>query len=216
MLNKLKSPTKICKECFKEFMDESFYSLFNDDSLYCFECSNKLKPKFITRKIGDVKLLSIYEYDETIKSYLFQLKGCYDIEISSLFLNRIKSGIKLYLRGYELLPIPSYYVEDEKRGFNHVIEIFKHLGLTMSFILYKTKDYKQSSMHFNQRKNIKNVLAIKNGESLEGKNVCIVDDVFTTGNTIKTAIELVQKYHPKKIKVVVISMTSYRDKWDTN
>ena len=43
------------------------------------------------------------------------------------------------------------------------------------------------------------------------KNILIVDDVFTTGSTIRAAIDLVKQAKPKNIKVLVMAKTVFKD-----
>ena len=109
--------------------------------------------------------------------------------------------------GYVIVPIPSSKVDDEKRGFNHVVEIFKSLGLPMYMVIEKNSREKQSSKNKKDRLNVESILVTKNIESLKGKKVLIVDDIYTTGATMFKTIELVKQGKPKKIKVLVIAKT---------
>ena len=106
-----------------------------------------------------------------------------------------------------MIPIPSYQNEDEERGFNHVIETFKSLGLKMLNILEKTEKHKQALSSFNQRKKVYKYLELKSHPDLSKKKVLIVDDVYTTGSTMKSAIHLIEKLNPKKIDVLVVAKT---------
>ena len=84
--------------------------------------------------------------------------------------------------------------------------MFKPLKLKIEPCIKKTSNVKQSDLSADQRKDIKNHLAI-NDVDLSKKKVLIVDDVYTTGSTIKAMIDLVKNKHPKKIKVLVMSKT---------
>lgn len=139
---------------------------------------------------------------------LYQFKGCYDIELSSIFLENYLDYIKIKFKNYILVPAPSHISHDEKRGFNHVITIFKNLNMPIVSCFFKEKDMKQSSLSFSERKNIKNIIKIHDGAYLKGKNILLVDDVFTSGSTIRTMINLVNEFHPKKLKVLVLSKTA--------
>ena len=53
----------------------------------------------------------------------------------------------------------------------------------------------------------KTTTTINLGAALAGcnKKVLIVDDVLTTGSSIKASIELLKKYKPKKMKGLVVA-----------
>ncbi len=73
----------------------------------------------------------------------------------------------------------------------------------------KTSDFKQSSLTVNERKEVASKLEIVNGQSVKGKRILIVDDIYTTGSTVKAMISKLEPYHPKDIKVLVVAKTIY-------
>ncbi len=173
----------------------------------CENCFASLKAKFINFDIGTVKAVAIYDYDDTLKKLIYQFKGCYDYELKDVFLSRYKNYLKMMFNDYILVPTPSSKLDDEKRGFNHVVEIYKCLGLTMENVVIKTSKDKQSSKTSKERLKIDNVLIGKNLEKIRNKKVLIVDDIYTTGATIFKMIEIVKTAKPKDIKVVVVAKT---------
>lgn len=161
-----------------------------------------------------IKALSIYDYDETIKKLIYTFKGCYDYELKDIFLARYLSYLKILYKGYVVVPTPSSKVDDEKRGFNHVKEIYKPLGLPMLDVLMKISKEKQSSKSKKNRLNVDKKIISKKIDLLKGKKVLIVDDIYTTGATMQRAINLVKEGNPKVIKVLVIAKTIDLDKRD--
>ena len=196
-----------CKLCFNEIKDDNFTLFINPNLSLCKQCYKKLIPKFINFKTNGYKALSIYQYDEGVKSLLYQLKGCFDIELASIFLERYCNYYRLMFQGYILVPIPSFQLDDEMREFNHVIEIFSFLKLPIEKAIVKTEHFKQADHNRNERKEIGKYLELVEGVNLTGKKVLVVDDVYTTGSTMKAAIKLVEKLHPKDIKIMVMSKT---------
>ena len=162
--------------------------------------------------IGKTSGVAIYKYDDNIKSLLYQLKGCYDIELKNVFLCRYIPYLKAKYRGYVVVPAPSSKIDDEKRGFNHVVEIYKSLGLPILNVLEKNAVDKQSSKSKKKRLNIEKIIEGKNIEILNGKKVLIVDDIYTIGATMFKCIEIVKEAHPKDIKVLVVAKTIDLDK----
>ncbi len=147
-----------------------------------------------------------------MKQRIYQFKGCYDYELKNTFLEYFYFYLKLRFFNYVLLPAPSSEISDQKRGFNHAVEMYKILDLKMLNLISKTTDVKQADLSSKERENISQFLTIKNGELLTGKNVLIVDDVFTTGSTVKAMINLAKKYNPKRIKILVLCKTVFDQK----
>lgn len=200
-------PTRICKICFKEIEEKSLNSAVNHGYFLCDDCYRKLTPKFHKFKTGKVDCYSIYDYDEGLKGLIYQFKGCFDFELKDIFLDRFKNELKLYFNDYTIIPAPSFIDDDRRRGFNHVLEIYKTLGLKVDQRIIKTQKVKQSDRNAKERGNIGDFLALTSTESLKKTNVLLVDDIYTTGSTIKSCIELLKPLKPRKIKVLVICKT---------
>ena len=198
---------KHCKICFKEIKINDICRLFNKDICVCQECQKQLNPQFIYFDVDGYKALALYDYSEFIKKQIYLFKGCVDYEMKDVFLNLFIKEIKLAYSGYTIVPIPSYKEDDEIRGFNHVIEVFKQTGLEINEIIEKTDHFKQAEHSANKRKEIKKYLRLISNEPLTKKKVLIVDDIYTTGSTMKAAINLVERLNPKTIKVLVLAKT---------
>ena len=203
--------TKYCKICFKEIPIDDVASIFYDKLCLCHKCREDFEPKFIRFKVNGYRALSIYEYTPFIKKLIYLYKGCYDYELNQTFLNLFYKEIKIRFSNYAIVPIPSYIEDDEKRGFNHVVEVFKNLGLEVLPIIEKTAHHKQSDRTAKERKEINKYLVLKNTKSLEDKKILLVDDIYTTGSTMRAALNLVEALNPKTIKILVLAKTNDKD-----
>ena len=181
--------------------------LFNGNVRICSACQKEMEPKFIRFKVDGYKATSIYDYNPFIKKLIYQYKGCYDYELNKVFIEAFAREIKLRYFDYTLIPIPSFKKEDEERGFNHVIEIFKNVRLPMLEIIEKTEKHKQATSTVNSRHKVYKVLALNSEIDLSKKRILMVDDIYTTGSTMKSAINLVEKLNPKRIEVLAIAKT---------
>ena len=117
---------------------------------------------------------------------------------------------------YKIIPIPSYAEDDKVRGFNHVVEMFKKLGLEPLPIIEKTAHFKQAENKAKKRSEINKYLVIKKLIDLSNIKVLIVDDIYTTGSTMRAAINLVEKLNPKQIRVLVFAKTRAIGNENTN
>ena len=200
-----------CKICFKEIKDYSLYNLMNKKNILCEQCFDKLDAKFIGFKIGNIKGVAVYEYTDFIKEMIYKYKGCHDYELKDVFLYRYLNYLRILYRGYNVVPAPSFHIDDEKRGFNHVVEIFKALKLNMLPVIKKVKAHKQSDMSYKKRFEIKKILEIDSVD-LKDKKILLVDDIFTTGSTLTSCIDLLKSRGAKKIEILVIAKTKKKEK----
>lgn len=194
----------ICKICLKKFNDFSFINLFSPQPI-CRKCFKQMKPLFHSFKVeNNIKCLAIYAYNSKIREMLYLLKGAYDYEMSKYFLHHFKEYLSVRFYGYTLVFAPSSKEDDEERGFNHVVSIFSVLKLKTLQILHKTENIKQSDQRKSDREKIGNYLKIDD-VNLKTKKILLVDDVYTTGSTIKACIKLLKNKGAKKISVLVMS-----------
>lgn len=204
-LTKQKKQTSICKNCFNDISYQSFHKLFSFDYSLCDRCLYKLKPVFNFFKINGIDALSIYKYDDLIKDKIYLYKGCEDYELKDIFIKPFKFELEIMFDGYNIVPIPSYFEDDQKRGYNHVIEIFNCLNLKMIKCLIKTENIKQKELSYNERQKIENYLKFDEKYKVKGKKILIVDDVITTGASMKAAIKTMQNKGAKKIKILCVA-----------
>lgn len=195
---------KHCKVCFNLIKKEGVYPIINRVSI-CQKCYNQFDVIYKKEKLGSVDTLFLYTYNDFMKKLIYQFKGCYDIELKDIFLERFLFVLKLKYLGYYIVPVPSSIGDDQVREFNHVEKIFESLGLPLIRCLEKKDNIKQSNRKKKDREMIYNSLTInENGKRIKGKKILIVDDIYTTGNTLNSSIELVKKYSPNVIKALII------------
>ena len=107
-----------------------------------------------------------------------------------VFLNLFLKELSIKYKGYIVVPVPSYIADDERRGFNHVEEVFSLLNLEMRKALIKTSHFKQAEKGAKKRQQIRKHLALKENVSLENHDVLIVDDIYTTEAKDKMKLEV--------------------------
>ena len=199
--------TKYCKICFKEIKNNDIVRLLDDDICLCSKCQNEFEPKFTSFTDNGYKATALFEYTPYIKELVYKYKGCFDYELKDAFLNLYYKEIKIRYSGYKIIPIPSYIEDDKVRGFNHVVEMYKNLGLEPLPIIEKTAHFKQAEHKAKKRSEISKYLVLKEQIDLSKSKVLIVDDIYTTGSTIRAAINLIEKLNPKQIRVLVFAKT---------
>ncbi len=112
-----------------------------------------------------------------------------------------------------LLPIPLYYKKYEERGFNQSNQLASKLGeifdLPVSRLLYKEfATPAQSALKREERlTNLKNCFKIKDSyrDFFPGKRIIFVDDIYTTGATLKTAARAALTAGAEKLAAIVLA-----------
>lgn len=189
-----------CLICFK-VIENTFFNIIYNNKI-CYECSNKFKKRNDSFVFENVKINILYYYDEFFKEQLYKYKGCFDYELKDAFLNYCKNDIKRKYKGYHIILAPSNKEAEEKRGFNHLEGIFECVGLPILKCFYKNKDWKQSDKKLSERKKIQNIIKLDKSKLFDVKKVLIVDDVLTTGSTIKTMIRQIPPNIDKEVLVL--------------
>ena len=171
-----------------------------------------MNPKFIRFKVDTYSAIALYEYNAFVKKLIYLYKGCFDYELKDIFLNLYYRDFTKRFANYIVIPIPSHKEDDQTRGFNHVIESFQSLGLKIIPALEKTAHHKQAKTNAKNRKDVRKYLRLADCQSINNRKLLIVDDIYTTGSTMKSAINILEKQNPKDIKILVLAKTSAKTK----
>lgn len=183
-----------CIYCDKEMNKINFTNLFLEEDILCMDCRKKLKKDIKYIDIGPIKVETFYDYDSLFKSLLIQYKECLDEALKDVFLYTLKDYIKYKYHGYKIVFIPSSKTKIEKRGFNHLEEIFRGVKLTKASGLKMKEELIQEGKNSFQRKAMADNYLYE-GDVLD--EVLIVDDVLTTGSSMLGAYNAIKPYANK-------------------
>jgi predicted amidophosphoribosyltransferase len=111
-----------------------------------------------------------------------------------------------------IVPVPLHPRRERERGFNQakiLAEIVAHhFNLTLIEALKRIKNTKPQAKIKDIEKrmqNIFNCFAIKSPEAIQGKNIILIDDVFTSGATINEAVKVLKQNGAKKVIALVLA-----------
>ncbi len=71
--------------------------------------------------------------------------------------------------------------------------------------LIKTENIKQKELNYEDRQKIGDILKFDEKFKVKNKKILIVDDVITTGASMKAAIKIMKKYGARKVKVLCLA-----------
>ena len=182
----------------------------------CDKCFNHLKyGKIEEFKEGEIKyLISLFSYGE-IREKMLKFKFNDEAYIKNYFVELIvrNDKIKNKLKDIDLIiPVPMYFLKKLRRGYNQAELIAKGIAKNLKIqednnILIKYKNTKtQSLLNLEERKNnLKDCFKVENYKKIENKNILLVDDIYTTGTTIRECVYQLKKFNCNMISVLVIA-----------
>ena len=169
--------------------------------------NNKLKyfnkHAYIFKYRGKIRELLI-DYKFNNKAYLYKT-------FSYVILNN--PNIITFMNEYEvIIPVPIHKQRYNHRGYNQSELIAKEISKCLSTkflsnVLIKTKNNSaQSSLNKIERfSNVKDVYKIKNINLIKGKKILLIDDIYTTGNTVNECSKVLKESGATEIGILTIS-----------
>lgn len=194
---------KVCNQEIREFYLNDVLGIKKHN--ICYKCFNEFNIINEITLIDNYECLSLFAYEGKIKELIYQFKGLKDYELKDIFLEFFLDELNVKYHNYLITYAPSYYLEDKERGFNHVEAIFSSLINKKIKLFSKNKSHKQSDQKYQNRINIRKIIEIDKTKIHRLKKVLIVDDVLTSGNTLKACASLLNKEGIKDIKLLTIS-----------
>lgn len=164
---------------------------------YCIECINwqKIYPAYPFHHEA------LYRYDSAMQEWFesYKFKGNYQLRetFSEVLSNYFKQ------RNLELVvPIPVSHRRFNERGFNQVTGLLKAANISYTSCLLRLDEVQSQA-----KKNRQERLLLKQpfkmdprfSESLRGKRILLVDDVYTTGRTLFHAAAILNQEKPAQL-----------------
>ena len=200
------------------FCELCFSKIPVNTALTCPVCKARLALNIkICHKNSSYRLAAAVSYDnEIIKNLIWQLK--YEkhtaaAKILAEVLKRHLNEIGLNLADYALMPMPLHKNRERERGFNQAQVIAEILSEKMQIpantkALRRIKDtLPQAEVRdFDAReKNLEHGFAVPNKEMVAGRNIILIDDVFTSGATMNAAVSALKDAGAKHVIGLVVA-----------
>ena len=194
-------------------------ALENNKKIICEICYSELKKapvaleQKLLQKINNPRITNIfigYEYSEKLKMLMHVFKYERFTALASHFASAIATLIQYPEKIDLILPVPLHPRKQRERGYNQSELIVKTLSFQLNIEyrndLLKRKKYTISQTTLNKNERIQNVNdAFFCSENLQNKTILIVDDVITTGSTLKACAECVLKNKAKIVQLAAVT-----------
>ena len=207
----------LCPDCFNEV---SFIS-----RPYCEKCGHPLDEEPANRKLYCASCLqnhrspfrlsrSAFRYDDGSKNLILSFKFMDKTENAKV-LGRwlFNAGKDIWNQGADvLIPIPLHYTRLLRRRYNQSALLCHELsplcGLPVEYTAVerhrKTRPQVEFSGHA-RIKNVKNAFRIRHPERIRGKHIVLVDDVMTTGSTLKECALVLHKAGAASVDTLTVA-----------
>lgn len=157
---------------------------------------------------------SAYFYDDFSKRLILDFKFHDRTDLASLLAKIIYvAGKDIFSAGVDVIvPVPLHYTRLLKRRYNQSALLAKELGrLTGIRVDYdavvksKMTRPQVECSGAERLKNVKGAFTLKKPKHLQNKRVLLVDDVLTTGSTLKECALVIKQANPKSIDNLTIA-----------
>lgn len=146
--------------------------------------------------LGDMKVHILYEYNEFLENLLFQYKEGQDVALRHLFFWEYRRRIANRFQGWAVALMPSSDAKTQERGFHALKEMAEVIRLPKLQPYRKRINHKQSLLSYEQRQHIDEFMEWQADVDLSKRKVLLVDDVATSGATLRAARQLL----PQSVK----------------
>lgn len=197
----------ICAYC-KKFLSTT--------DIFCTECKNKIfrivsKQIDITPSVC-VTVFAISDYKDPLRKLI--LAKSWSDSLSSYQMGHMLWEM-LPLQELDcdvVVPIPLHWTRYAWRGFNQAHEIArvisKKKNIPISHVLKRTKktEYQSALASALRGPNLKQAFALNDAylKNCADKHILLIDDLMTTGSTVRAAAKVLLAAKPRKITVAVV------------
>jgi ComF family protein len=211
----------------KNFLLDIFFPSFcsgckKEGSFLCKDCKYKIEilktPSCFPEKAIIKKFYCATEYrNRTLKNLMHNFKYKYikeiNNELSEIMIKHLKLTNFEPSENQILVPVPLHKKRLQKRGFNQsellAEKIGKYFNIQVDTKLIKrkkeTKHQTLQEKRKERKENLKNAFSFISKKDITKKEIILVDDIITTGTTLKECAKTLAKKKVKNITAIVIA-----------
>lgn len=174
---------------------------------YCYECMRRTHFFFQGR--------SLFSYQGEVKASLYRFKYGNRREYAESYGEEIAGNLgRWILRNHitKIVPIPLHASRRRKRGYNQAALLAREVGgrlhiqvdEKMLYRVKKTEPQKKLSAQ-ERRENLTNAFEVRK-KPVRGEHILLIDDIYTTGNTVDIAAKCLRDVEKCRIYVLTVAI----------
>lgn len=188
-------------------------------AIFCVNCERRIVP-IVSKTIAitatkQIKVFAISQYEYPIKRLILAKHGSNQIASQQLGELLWEKTDICNIQFDIIVPIPLHWTRYASRGFNQSDEIAKAIAKksnkpTVQLLKRVRRTKFQAQLDpIGREKNVLEVFDFyQTNLVIKGKHILLVDDLLTTGATIKSAAKKLFQLHPASITIAVACRTS--------
>lgn len=219
---KIVNNDSFCDKCWKKliFIEKPTCSICGEPldikTNYDLLCANCVNKKHYFNKV-----MSIFIYNSTVAKSIYRLKFNEKVFLSKFFSNFMIKIIKDFDIDY-ITAVPMHKSRLKERGYNQSLLLARDISNKISInvledLILKIKNTSpQTKLSIKKRRtNLRSVFKINENykNCIKGKNILIVDDVFTTGTTVDECAKVLKMNGVCRVYVITIARTTLNKKY---
>ena len=210
----------LCKKCVIMLKNE-LKSQINENNNYNKSNNVNLDEQtgfFIDEKINEqyfIQHIYFFKYEGIIRKIILDYKFNEKSYLYKTIVNFLLKDKKIFeiLKFYDIIiPVPISNKRKKERGYNQSLLIAREISKLTDIpytndCLFKIKNIiEQSKLNKEDRiQNVQGVYKLKNEDVLQGKNILLIDDIYTTGSTVRECCKTLKQANIKEIGVLTIA-----------
>ncbi len=201
----------VCKTC-----DEKLVYIKDD---YCLKCGKPLESESAEycmdcakRKHYFDQARSLLSYQGNVKHSLYRFKNANRREYALFYGAEIEKRFRRWIERNRIdyiAAVPMYSKRRRERGYNQSEVLAAELGFRVGIkvkkkLLVKKADTKPQKTlgRAERRENLKNAFIVT--ETLKGKKILLVDDIYTTGATVDMAAKALKEAGADRVYAICV------------
>jgi ComF family protein len=117
------------------------------------------------------------------------------------------------IRDYSIIiPVPLHKQRLKERGFNQSLilarELSTYFSIPLDFSLLKRTVHRKPQTMLKKKErlaNVKGAFEVKSAANIKGKKILLVDDVYTTGSTVKECSRMLLRHEAAEVAVLTLA-----------
>ncbi len=197
-----------CIKCGKPLLLTDFFE--QNREIFCLDCKRKKYSFEFSRSTGI--------FDKVLKKCIHLLKYYGEKKLAKplgkLMVDYLLKNNEFESKFDLIIPVPLHKNDLKKRGFNQSVLLSKIIGDYFSIpvgesVLIKKKitPFQVNLSKKEREKNILEAFSVEKPEEINGKNILILDDVFTTGATVEECAKELIKSRANNVFVLTLART---------
>ncbi|WP_022793390.1 ComF family protein [Marinococcus halotolerans] len=157
-------------------------------------CADCLSWRRRSEDVRWVKNVSLFHYDDWMQAWTARWKFRGDAVMAAAFYYGLRRAYRQHFRGFVPVPVPLAPLRMQERRFNQA-EVLA-AGLKVPYVLAlerpEREGGKQSKQTKRERLQTVRGFTVPAPEIISGRNVLIIDDIYTTGATVRESAQVLE------------------------